>query len=97
MILFKNRISEKEYLEFKNGEKDIYTFKRYVDIFRGDTVLIACENTPQKMGEVSVFDVLSSRYDKETETYTLHVKFLRVCPVEVLYDFQVNQWHEYME
>lgn len=75
VIKFKDRLKKEEYLALKEARTDIYQFEKYTDVFRGDSILIACENTPQQTGEVSKFEVLASRYDKETNLYTLKVKF----------------------
>lgn len=75
LIKFKDRIKKEEYQALKSGVTDIYKLERYTDIFRGDSILIACENTPQQEGEVSKFEVVASRYDKEANEYTLKVKF----------------------
>ena len=81
LIKFKDRVKKEEYLALKNGVVDIYKVERYTDIFRGDVILIACENSAQETGEVSEFEVTASRFDKETNTYTLRVKFMRVYNV----------------
>ena len=78
LIKFKDRVKKEEYLALKNGVVDIYKVERYTDIFRGDDILIACENSAQETGEVSEFEVTASRFDKETNTYTLRVKFICV-------------------
>lgn len=95
MILF--RVRKEEYNALKEGKTDIYSFERCVDEFRGDSILIACENTLQEAGEVSKYEVLASRFDKETNMYTLRVKFERVCPVEILYDFSAEQYWRWMK
>ena len=71
-------LNTKEYLEYKNGEKDILKLeKKGESIYRGDVVKITEKRDIDLDGEVGFFEVVSqTAYDKETGVFTMRLKYI---------------------